>query len=427
MWSAYIGPLVNSPSPYSPLQLQGAVCYASTDDTPILSETFRKDLGYDAEDLTSLESLSDFVEAMVHPDDKAWFSSSGSSIPTAHPPIGHHFRKRVKLRSKAGEYVMATLDAHVHLNTGNNGGGADGEANDGVHIQFMSIVGVAKNSSTIARSPVPQQDRIESADVQVERFDSRSKWADVVEAAYTDETGKMFRRRSHEDLRLLIDMANAPVFGIDMEGGVNEWNIKATELVGYESDEVTGRNFVEEFVSPEYRSGVKEVFDNALKGIVTSSFEFSLFSKTGILIGLMMNVKPQRNASGVIIGITGVGQDVTAMRRAMEAEVSLIKACAANDAKSTFLARMSHEMRTPLNSVIGINQLLLDTSLDREQREFADLIKVSADSLLGLINDVLDLSRVESGKLGLEYVNFDVQNMVEEAVDSVIKPCSRNL
>jgi PAS domain S-box-containing protein len=364
---------------------------------------------------------------MVHPDDKAWFSSGGSSTPTAYPPIGHHVCKRVRLRSKAGEYVMATLDAHIHLNTGNNGGGADGDGDDGVHIQFMSIVGVAKNSSTIARSPVPQQDVIELADVQVEQSDSRSKWADVVEAAYTNGMSEMFRRRSHEDLRLLIDTANAPIFGIDMEGGVNEWNRKATELVGYESDEVTGRSFVEKLVSPEYQSGVKEVFDNALKGIVTSSFEFSLLSKTGILIGLMMNVKPQHNASGVIIGITGVGQDVMTMRRVMEAEVSLIKACAANDAKSTFLGRMSHEMRTPLNSVIGINQLLLDTPLDDEQRECAELIKFSADSLLGLINDVLDLSRVESGKLGLEYVNFDVQNMVEEAVDSVIKPCSRNL
>jgi signal transduction histidine kinase len=80
---------------------------------------------------------------------------------------------------------------------------------------------------------------------------------------------------------------------------------------------------------------------------------------------------------------------------------------------------MSHEMRTPLNGVIGVNDLLLQTPLDVEQRELADLISTSARSLLSLINDILDLTRVESGKLELEYFNFDVRNTVEDAIDSV--------
>jgi signal transduction histidine kinase len=83
---------------------------------------------------------------------------------------------------------------------------------------------------------------------------------------------------------------------------------------------------------------------------------------------------------------------------------------------------MSHEMRTPLNGVIGVNDLLLQTPLDEEQRELADLIKSSARSLLSLINDILDLTRVESGKLELEYFKFDIRNTVEDAIDSVSIP-----
>jgi signal transduction histidine kinase len=100
-----------------------------------------------------------------------------------------------------------------------------------------------------------------------------------------------------------------------------------------------------------------------------------------------------------------------------------MQAKAANDAKSQFLATMSHEMRTPLNGIIGVNQLLLDTPLDNEQLELVNLVKTSADSLLSVINDILDLTRVESGKLELEYYDFDIRNTVEDAIDSVNPKC----
>ncbi len=131
---------------------------------------------------------------------------------------------------------------------------------------------------------------------------------------------------------------------------------------------------------------------------------------------------PMRNENGEVIGLAGISRDITAQ---VEDENALVEARqaaeVANEAKSMFLAMMSHEIRTPMNGVIGAASLLSGTPLTPLQSEFVHTINVSGENLLCLINDILDYSKIEAGKIELEQVPFSLRSCIEDSFDLFVR------
>ncbi len=152
-------------------------------------------------------------------------------------------------------------------------------------------------------------------------------------------------------------------------------------------------------------------------------------AESGTPIWLLTTKVPLYNNSGDVIGVVGIGHDITARKIAGQ-EILAAKEMAdrANRAKSDFLANMSHEIRTPMNAIIGMTDLVLDTKLDANQRNYLSMVQESGEALLGVINDVLDFSKIEAGKMEIDKRLFDVSESLGDIMKSLsLKAHSKGL
>ena len=210
-------------------------------------------------------------------------------------------------------------------------------------------------------------------------------------------------------LASLVECSDDAIFGLTLDGRISSWNKAAEDMYGYTAEEIVGQPVI--LLSPEVRIGEMEYNLNRLRrGEKIPHFDTVRITKDRRLIDVSVRVSHVKDSSGAVTGAAVIARDITEQKRAREALAS------ANRIKIQFLDNMSHEIRTPLNGVLGMTELVLDSELTADQRESLNLVKVSAESLLAAIDDMLDFSQIDAGKLKLESIPFDLRESLGETM-----------
>jgi PAS domain S-box-containing protein len=219
--------------------------------------------------------------------------------------------------------------------------------------------------------------------------------------------------RQREYSASLVEISPAAVVVMDRDEVVTEWNPAAADLFGYSAEEAVGRP-VDELVFGSSAFDTDEGREITREAVATGRAQriTRRRRRDGSLVDVELLVVPL-TVDGSHAGLLAIYHDVTELQRARQ------EAEAATQAKSAFLATMSHEIRTPMNAVIGMTDLLLGTELTGDQREFAEVVRSSGDALLHVIDDILDYSKIEAGKLDLDREPFSLRECVEGALDIV--------
>jgi PAS domain S-box-containing protein len=222
---------------------------------------------------------------------------------------------------------------------------------------------------------------------------------------------------SHDDARLAAIVASSDdaIISKDLNGYIMSWNRGAERMFGYTAEEAVGKSIT--MLIPQDRlTEEATVLSSIRAGLSVEHFETVRQHKDGHLIDISLTVSPIRTESGEIVGASKIARDITEQRRlrAMSEEASRLK--------DEFLAVLSHELRTPLNTVLGYARMLRrdDKRMTGPLRDRAlEALERNADALARLVGDVLDTSRIVTGKLRLALEQFPVDLVIEAGLDTI--------
>ena len=218
--------------------------------------------------------------------------------------------------------------------------------------------------------------------------------------------------RSEEKYRGIIESMELGLLEVDLEQNIVRAYDWFCDMTGYGLGELEGKNAAEVFLNEESRAFMKKQ-DEIRKQGQAGVYEIQIKKKDGTYIWVLISGAPIYNFEGEVIGSIGIHYDIT-VRKKMLHELARAKKTAetARDAEKQFLARMSHEIRTPLNAIIGMSHLLSGTATSVEQHDYVSSIKTSADLLLKIVSDILDISKIEAGEIKVNPEIFNLRSLI---------------
>ncbi len=249
----------------------------------------------------------------------------------------------------------------------------------------------------------------------------------TIEQTVSERTAALQERTNEvqaacEQHNAVVQTALDAVVGMGADGRITDWNSQAERMFGFTAAEAVGRLMSQTIIPEAFRepheAGLRRYQATGISKIINNRIEIKALRRDGEEIPVELAVTAIRNGNettfcAFVRDITDRLQAAENLKRAKEAAEQ------ASSAKSEFLANMSHEIRTPMNGILGMTELLLDTELNAEQQESLDLVKSSAESLLRVINDILDYSKIEAGKLDLDPVDFQLREALEDTLKTL--------
>ncbi|MEY4718455.1 MAG: hypothetical protein RL563_1073, partial [Pseudomonadota bacterium] len=227
------------------------------------------------------------------------------------------------------------------------------------------------------------------------------------------------RRRSEERLDSIFRSAPIPLFMVDDHKNIVLANSQALLLFGYEFHELIGQSINTLLPSRAHAAHSTSVSQYLLAPetrVMGAGRELSAIRKNGEEFPVEVGLGPIQTSEGNFVLATVI--DISDQKQAQALLIDAkLKSEVASRAKSDFLANMSHEIRTPMNAIIGLTQLTLDTNLTTKQREYLQKVHTSSRALLNILDDILDYSKIEAGKLKMENVSFDLEDTLRAMTD----------
>jgi len=219
------------------------------------------------------------------------------------------------------------------------------------------------------------------------------------------------RKRREEEVQRFFNLAVDLFCIVSKEGFILRNSMSFKSALGYSDFELTDMPFID-FVHPTDRDKTQHEIDFILRGGTSRNFENRLLTKTGEYITLSWTSTYDVESQRIYSAAKDITENKLLERNLLESQIELEK----SKAKDVFLANMSHEIRTPLNAIMGFNDILSQTALTQDQRRNVNLISNASKTLNVLINDILDISKLENGKLDLEHAPFRVESVAKQVV-----------